>query len=228
MSTVSVGLDISLDPESIYIYLVRHSITEWNLQRRFQGVSDIPLHQTGIEQAEEASRTTFAGLGPKLDGVYSSVLKRAVQTAEIISGWPSGKIITYQELAECNFGTTEGMLLSEYNEVYKDQLDRYFEVLSPLECLHFKRAENAESLAEVHERASKCVLEILKKHKPGQRILITTHAGVINTFAAFHIKNADIRGIRTENLGYMLIEAKNSEFKVIKTHGIKIGEPIRK
>ena len=65
------------------IYLIRHGETDWNLEQRLQGAMDIPLNENGIELARETAR----GLRDvPFDVIYTSPLRRARQTAEIIRG----------------------------------------------------------------------------------------------------------------------------------------------
>ena len=65
------------------VILIRHGETEWNVLHRFQGLSDIPLNDTGRQQAGFAKN----GLqNITLDAIYTSPLQRAVETAEIIRG----------------------------------------------------------------------------------------------------------------------------------------------
>lgn len=68
------------------IYIVRHGETDWNVQLKLQGRSDIPLNATGIEQAEQTGEN-LKKAGISFDKVYSSPLQRAVKTAELISGF---------------------------------------------------------------------------------------------------------------------------------------------
>ena len=64
------------------LLLVRHGKTEWNESGRYQGISDISLSEEGLRQAEALGQRLA---GEKIDAVYSSDLKRAVQTARTIA-----------------------------------------------------------------------------------------------------------------------------------------------
>jgi len=101
--------------------LVRHGETDWNLERRIQGSTDIPLNDTGRAQALQAAR----GLREILDGaphapapiVVTSDLSRARETAEIIAaelGLAAPR--AYPQLRERAYGQAEGVLVSEFLE----------------------------------------------------------------------------------------------------------------
>ena len=65
------------------IFFVRHGLTDWNIQRRFQGTCDIPLNDAGIAQAQTAA-ARCGQLG--FERIYHSTLLRAAQTAQVIAG----------------------------------------------------------------------------------------------------------------------------------------------
>ena len=89
---------------------IRHGVTDWNRQGRFQGLTDIPLNDEGIAQAQAAVRRLR---DIRLDYVVSSPLIRAVKTAEIIAA-ASGKPVAIDAgLIECDFGSFEGRPISE-------------------------------------------------------------------------------------------------------------------
>lgn len=94
------------------IYIARHGQTDWNVQHKAQGHSDIPLNEAGIQQAE-ALRDNIKDI--KFTAVYASPLKRAAKTAEIAT---SGKYpITFDErLAERSFGDYEGTEINDWVE----------------------------------------------------------------------------------------------------------------
>jgi len=97
--------------------LIRHGETDWNLERRIQGSTDIPLNDTGRAQA----RATADELAAEFDRrgvtpiVVSSDLQRAHETARIIAAVLDAEApVLYPELRERRYGAAEGMLVSEY------------------------------------------------------------------------------------------------------------------
>ena len=91
--------------------LIRHGETDWNLTRRIQGSTDIPLNDTGRRQAREAAEAFRAGLdvtGPLV--VVSSDLSRASETAEIIAAELGVRVSRlYPDLRERAYGEAEGL-----------------------------------------------------------------------------------------------------------------------
>ena len=70
-------------------YLVRHGQTDWNRAGKIQGTTDIPLNETGRQQAEQLATVLKERIGysaeTRIDAVYASPLARAFQTAEILA-----------------------------------------------------------------------------------------------------------------------------------------------
>ena len=87
------------------ILLVRHGDTKSNSRQRFWGVTDVELSHDGLRQAERLRDYLAA---KKIDAVYSSNLKRAQVTAEIIASRHQLDVVTCAELREVNFGELEG------------------------------------------------------------------------------------------------------------------------
>lgn len=88
------------------LYVVRHGQTDWNLERRRQGRTDIELNETGINQAHVVKQT-LASI--PFDICFSSPLKRASKTATIICE-DKVQIIYNDLLVERCFGKTEGTI----------------------------------------------------------------------------------------------------------------------
>ena len=92
-------------------YYLRHGETDWNLQRRMQGRSDVPLNETGIAQAH-AAKSLLTGLA--IQTVCTSPLARARDTAEIINQALGCPVVTIDDLAECSFGDYEGKIYGDW------------------------------------------------------------------------------------------------------------------
>ena len=93
------------------LYIVRHGTTEWNVQYRFQGRTDIELNSNG--------RILAGKLGEKLENVhfdciYSSPLSRAYETANLIRGHRNIQIIKDDLLTEISFGELEGSFSDDF------------------------------------------------------------------------------------------------------------------
>ena len=85
------------------IYLIRHGLTEYNAQRRYQGRSDIPL--------SEAGRKALLSSGKTPDTVYVSPLRRARETASVL--FPASEQFVLPDLTEMDFGIFEGRTADE-------------------------------------------------------------------------------------------------------------------
>ncbi|MCL2372749.1 MAG: histidine phosphatase family protein [Defluviitaleaceae bacterium] len=93
------------------ITTVRHGETDWNVARRAQGSKDIELNQNGINQAQLLAERLA---NEPCDIIYSSDLKRAYKTAEIINNRHHVPLIATPELRESSFGKFEGAVLSDF------------------------------------------------------------------------------------------------------------------
>ena len=149
------------------LLLVRHGTTEFNSTRRFMGYSDIELDADGYRQVERL-RDRLAN--EKIDAVYSSDLRRALATAEVISAGREVDIVTCPELREVNYGACEGLTFREIGSSYPDVAEK---------CVNFTLElafPDGESFEEFIERTS-TFLDRLNQHAPSETILITSHNG---------------------------------------------------
>ena len=92
------------------IFLARHGQTRWNLSNRFQGNKDSPLTEIGIRQANHLKVSLN---GKNIHAAYSSPLKRALNTAKIVTSGTPIKIIERDGLREINLGPWEGKTRKE-------------------------------------------------------------------------------------------------------------------
>ena len=141
------------------IYIVRHGQTELNSRRVLQGRSDHPLNRAGIAQAEEAALRLK---DVSFSAVYSSPLKRAVQTAQILV--PGRQPILDERLIEMDYGPYEEMDLSNPDP----------EVLAFFrDFVHRPAPAGMEPLEQVILRTGAFMEEHCRKQDD---ILISTHA----------------------------------------------------
>lgn len=142
------------------LYLVRHGETDWNRQHRIQGLTDIPLNDTGRDQARRAGRLLARR---DWDAVVSSPLQRAHETATIIAdelGLPAPT--TDDQLVERNYGEAEGLDF--------DELNRRFPEDAPV--------PGRERRSAVRKRAMAALLRIAAAH-PEESVLVVAHGGLI-------------------------------------------------
>ena len=99
-------------------YLFRHGETDCNLEKRWQGCSiDSILNQNGIKQAKELADKLQ---NSQIQIIYSSELKRALQTSSIVAAKLDVPLYTIADLREGNLGGAEGLLASEVDAKYPD------------------------------------------------------------------------------------------------------------
>ncbi len=143
--------------------LVRHGETEWNRTGRYQGHTDIELSAIGLWQAE---RLRDCLDGQRLDAVYSSDLKRAWRTAQIITSKRDLAVIPCKELREIDFGKLEGMTRDEIQRHYPNWGERSPDVSPP----------GGESLNQLISRI-KLFASRLVEPAVDKTILVVAHGG---------------------------------------------------
>lgn len=189
------------------IILVRHGETEWNRQEVFRGRLDIDLNDTGRRQAEllgeHLSRI-------KVDAVYSSPLKRALETADRIARHHRLGVQTAHGLIDLDYGEWQGLSKETVKTKYKGLYTQWTE--KP----HQVRIPGGESLDNVTERAVGVVDEVIARyqgrvvlvsHRVVNKVLICALLGLGNS-RFWHIKQ-DTAGITTftyENGRFILTE----------------------
>lgn len=156
---------------SCRIYLVRHGETEWNALMKFQGQTDVPLSDKGRRQAELLGKRLA---GEKIQGFYASDLRRAYETATILSGFHGLEVKAVPELRELNFGFWEGLTTKEIKASFANELVKWWD--SPLST----RIPGGETLGEMVERSVLAVKNIVERHDDGN-VVVVTHGGAIRS-----------------------------------------------
>jgi broad specificity phosphatase PhoE len=149
------------------IILVRHGETQYNASETFRGRADVPLNGTGLKQAQLLSEYLA---DEKIDAVYSSPLKRAVTTAEIIAAPHRLEVNVVENLNDIDCGQWQGLTLKEVQEkseeIYQDWLDTPEQVRLP----------GGESLEDVRRRALPFVQDTVMRCGEGKIVLVSHRA----------------------------------------------------
>jgi len=147
--------------------LVRHGQTAWNRPERFRGREDLPLNELGHRQAQAVAHRIAADW-PEVATVYTSPLRRTVQTAEPIA---RALGMTPQPLAgllDLDYGAWQGLSHQEAAERYGELYIAWR--LAP----HTVQFPNGESLAHVRARVWPAVRELAERHA-GQTVVLVGH-----------------------------------------------------
>ena len=177
----------------MYIYVLRHGQTDWNIQKKLLSVTDIDINKIGLEQCENAKKLVQ---NLNYDLAFCSPKKRTKHTLEIVN--TKNKPVIYDErLVERNARSAEGMNVDDFDyraywtlgkDIYKD----------------------SETIEECKNRVYEFLDEIKEKYKD-KNILIVTHNGIcriINTYFNGFPKRGDIFDIGQKNAQLKMYKLK--------------------
>lgn len=149
-----------------HIQLIRHGETDWNIQNRYQGTSDIPLNATGRAQA---AALAAAMQGEAWDHIASSPLSRAMETACAVAGAvgiAEDAIVPDPRVMERGYGKAEGLTIPEREKIWPEG---NWPGLEPWE--------------DVARRGMHAVNDLARDHAGG-RVIVVCHGGLINAVLA--------------------------------------------
>jgi broad specificity phosphatase PhoE len=147
------------------LVLICHGQTDWDVEGRWQGQADPPLNEHGCEQAYQAAEF-HQHFG--FNALYSSDLRRAMETAQIMGHELGLDVIVEPRLREINLGKWQGMLSSEVQAQYPAEFRRWHE--QPLAA----QPPDGETLLALSKRVLAVVNEIIARH-PRQRVGVVSH-----------------------------------------------------
>ena len=152
------------------VFAVRHGETAWNVENRIQGQLDIALNELGRWQAQ---RLAAALAGEAIDAIYTSDLRRTVDTAAPTAR--GGRIAAAADagLRERSFGVFEGLTFTEIEQRWPEQSARWRRREPEF------GAEGGETLSAFYARSVATTTRLVAAH-PGQTIMIVTHGGVLD------------------------------------------------
>lgn len=172
------GLTVITQNFFIDVYVIRHGETDWNIERRLQGHTDVPLNANGKLQAEQL-REKFANFN--FTRVISSDLIRARLTAELCVGSDKINMIeTSPLLREKYFGKWEGSLITELKSHVEPMIN--IENITQEEYISFKWDDSVESYYDVYKRFKNLIRSIvISTSKMDEPVLLCTHGGVLRS-----------------------------------------------
>jgi 2,3-bisphosphoglycerate-dependent phosphoglycerate mutase len=226
--------------------LVRHGESTWNLENRFTGWTDVPLTDTGVEQAREAGRLLKAE-GFEFDLCYTSVLKRAIWTLwhcldELDRAWLP--VLNRWQLNERHYGALQGLNKAETARKFGDEQvlvwRRSYDVPPPALAADDPRCERTDpryaGLAEGAVPLTECLKDTVARVLPlwhdelaprirrGERLLISAHGNSMRALVKYldGISDQDIVGLNIPN-GIPLVYDLDAELKPISSR--YLGDP---
>ncbi|MBA4177495.1 MAG: histidine phosphatase family protein [Leptothrix sp. (in: Bacteria)] len=175
------------------LLFIRHGETDWNRQQRFQGHIDVPLNDTGRDQAARLAARLAA---EQHDLLFSSDLQRARQTAAPLAaawGRDDGVLPGFREQG---FGLLEGLdaptIQAEQPALWRGWLQQDADFAAP----------GGESQRQFHARVLAAVRELVDRHA-GRRVVVVTHGGVLDMLwrSAHGLPLAGLRQCHIPNTG---------------------------
>jgi len=201
----------------VEIVLVRHGATDWNLEHRCQGSTDRDLSDVGLRQAEEIAGRLRQ---ETIHGVYSSDLRRARRTAEVIGEHHGLSVVVEESIRELDHGHLEGLTFNEIKQNYGDFLTRWR--TEPAEL----RVPGGERLADVAERAWLGLNKITTRHEPADTIVVVSHnfpiLGIVcritgthlNEYRNFHLDPCGMSRLqRSRDGGWRVTHVNGDEYE---------------
>ena len=198
-----------IESDEMKIYFVRHGETKWNTEKKIQGQTDIELNEFGRILA---TKTGKGMEDVRFDMVFSSPLKRAYETAELIlaqnKAWNNqdNTIICDHRLKEIALGVYEGLCCNiDENNRLDDNFLKFF-----ADCVGYKKPEQGENFQEVINRIHSFLDELLSRiDLLDKTILVVSHGvinrGIVNYFTNNPIESYWNGGVH-KNCGTTIVE----------------------
>ncbi len=155
--------------DSTYLVLVRHGVTDFNNEYRFQGHSDRPLNEAG-RAAIPAVINALRSWNPAV--IYTSDLLRASEMAEAVGHELAIPVKPDKALRECSYGRWEGKTVEEVREEFPGELEEWEN-----DEADYPRG-GGESLRQMRDRSWACLEAIAEAHR-GETVVIFSHSGPV-------------------------------------------------
>lgn len=202
------------------IMLIRHGETAWNVREVFRGRIDVELNETGMKQAELLGEYLA---GENILAVYSSPLKRALKTAEMIAKHHDIEVEITEGLMDLDFGAWQGLphetVRERYEELYRKWLEAPHEVVMP----------DGERLDDVRERGLRLIEVITGEYGDREGIVALVSHRVVNKVlicALLGLDNSHFWNIRIDTCGITTFEYKDGMFVLVRHNDTSFLRPL--
>ncbi len=176
------------------LYLIRHGEIDANVQQRWHGSTDSELNPNGVSQAARMGEYVNEKY-PDISIIYSSPLKRTLETADALSRVANTELVCHSGLREFGIGKLED---APYLALLEDH--RFFDAI---EENHNYRPSGGESVNQVRDRMLSAAQEIRDRHT-GEHVALVSHGaaiaillsqlfnGIPFPFSGYHMSNTGV------------------------------------
>lgn len=189
------------------LILARHGETEWNRERRMMGRTDLPLTPKGQEQVKALGQ---ALAGVTVHAVYSSPLRRAMETAQAVAQHHSLPVTPVDGFMELDAGELDGLTPSEARIGHRPFLEQWSQGDPNL------TAPGGESLGQVQERAWAGLEGIMDRHRDDTVVLVSHHFVLVTmTCRALGLPLSHFRRLRHSVAGFSILDFAGAEASLV-------------
>ena len=185
------------------LILARHGETMWNVEKVFRGRADVNLDEVGIKQAELLGKYLSNW---ELEAIYSSPVKRALDTANIVARYQKVAVRIAEGLTDFDFGEWQSLPESEVRRLYPDLFNEWHNNPDKV------RMPGGESLEDVRRRAVEVVNDIVSRHQGN--VLLVSHRVVIKVLICYllGLDNSHFRNINQDVGGITIFDYVDGRF----------------
>jgi broad specificity phosphatase PhoE len=189
------------------LILARHGETEWNVEKVFRGRADVNLNEVGIKQADLLGKHLCNW---ELEAIYSSPVKRALDTANIVARYMEVAVCIAEGLTDFDFGEWQSLSEQEVKRLYPAILNDWQS--SP----HKVRMPGGENLDDVKKRTAELVDEVLSRHHGN--VLLVSHRVVLKVLicSLLGLDNSHFWNISQDVCGLTIFDYVDGRFVLTK------------
>ena len=200
------------------IILIRHGETEWNVEEIFRGRIDIELNENGIKQAELLAEYLSQ---VEIYAIYSSPLKRALKTAEVVASYHNLDVEIASDLIDFDYGRWQGLPHQEVKDKYKELYAEW--IKNP----HRVKMPGGESLDDVRRRAISVVDNIISKYEGTVALVSHRVVNKVLICALLGLDNSHFWDIRQDACGITIFTYESERFLLIRHNDTSCLKPIQ-